>query len=151
MSRILHNQGWSNYLAILLIWGIAWLAPQYLVTFDWYATNFHLFQALNPLLLIYAIFALTADWWRRELGMILILQIFHNLGDAYFDSDWLQYNAKQTYLNFVELLIIAIGGGGTLIYRTTQALRNRADKSGRDRHYPHGRILSGKSGIAGHD
>lgn len=157
--RFLHQQGWTNYVLIWAAWWFAWFFPQ--LAGDWYDSQpiifgtmisiFHICQAIIPAILIFLIFRLTNEYWRVLLGMVLVLQIVHNLGDVYFDSDWLQYNAKQIYLNHIEQAIIGIGGGLTLLYRTTKALRNRADKSDRNRHNPHHRVLASQSGITGHD
>jgi len=159
--KFLREHGWVNYLLIWAVWWAGWFAPR--LAGDWYDNRivyfdglivfsvFHICQSLIPLFLIYIIFRLTFEKWRAILEIVLVMQIFHNLGDVYFDSDWLQYNARQTFLNHIEQFLIGIGAI-PLIYRTARMVwSKRADKSGRNRHNPHARVLSSQSGIAGHD
>ena len=142
---------WGKYCSILVIWAAFWYFPQPLSQFDFYGSNFHLLQAINPLFLIFIVFQLTNAWWRKELGIILVLQIFHNLGDVFLDSPWYRYDQIQSVLNALELFILLGFGLPTLIYDAMEAKRKsrdsrRADNNPDARH----RVKQSQQGIQGH-
>ena len=127
------SREWRNYWLILAVWVLFWYIPQPISHFDFYGENFHFLQAINPLILIYIVFRLTDAWWRKELGTILVLQIFHNLGDVFLDSPWERYDSIQALLNGLELLILVGFGLPTLIYETLDAKRKSRDSRSADR------------------
>jgi hypothetical protein len=127
-----------NYLAILLIWGAAWYLPTLPEVGGFYDQNFHTFQASISIFLLLAVFSLTKDWWRKELGCILVLQILLNVGDAFADFPFSNYDSIQSILNWLELVIILGFGIPTLAYKRTygddrpDSARNHSD-TGRSR------------------
>ena len=104
-----------RYLAILAVWFAAWLLPQYAGA--WYWPHFNLYQAMIPLFLLFAVFKLTREWWRTELGCVLVLQILLNVGDAMMDFPALNYDRIQASLNLIEIAIILGFGLPTLLIR----------------------------------
>ena len=128
MRQFLHQLGWTNYLAICLVWLLAYFLPIILIeNTSWYGQNFHIAQSLVPLFLIFAVYRLTQARWREELGFILILQILHNLADVVWEDSWQAYDLRQTVLNGMELAILLGWGLPELIYKTLKAHRMRRD------------------------
>jgi hypothetical protein len=104
-----------RYLAILIIWILAWWLPQ--LAGPGYDTHFHLWQSLISFGLLVAVLSLTDEWWRSEFAAVCVLQIMHSIGDFYFDFPAENYNAIQSTLNWLELTILLGAGGITEIIR----------------------------------
>ena len=152
MIQFLHRQGWSNYLALCVIWALAYFLPILAMEeTDIYGDHFHVFQAVIPLILIYSTLHLSDAWWKNELGMVLILQILHNLGDVVFDDAWQAYDYRQGILNILELLILIGCGLPTLIIKTYRAHRNAGvNRADVDKPDSDCRVAQSRQGISGH-
>ncbi len=140
----------QTYHGLLAIWILAYFLPQLAMNHtDWYGNWFHPLQACIPLLLIYAVFNLTTAWWREYLGYVLILQIFHNLGDVIFDDAWQIYDYRQGILNAMELCILVGCGLPTLLITTYLAHRTAGGLDNRGTHSD-SRVAAGRSGLSRH-
>jgi hypothetical protein len=84
-------------------------------------------QSAVAALLLWGVYQLTDEPWRKWFGVAVTFQIFLNLGDAISDYDPGQYNAIQAALNITEISIILLIGLPTLILRMRQ---NGIDKRG---------------------
>lgn len=74
-------------------------------------------QSSVAALLLWGVYQLTDEPWRKWFGVAVTFQIFLNLGDAISDYDPAQYNAIQAALNVTEICIIMLIGLPTLILR----------------------------------
>lgn len=104
-----------RYLSFFAIWAGVYLALTF--TGEWYYDHYQVYQASVALFLLYTSQTILKPfWWRKELGIVLTLQILLNCGDALYDWPPARYNTILDTLNFLELAIILIFGIGTFVH-----------------------------------
>jgi len=113
-----------RYLAILAVWLICYFAPMY--AGDWYDQNFPQWQSAISLFLLVFVLNVSRDWWRKEYACVCVLQILHNMSDAFLDFPAEHYNDITAILNLIEISILLGFGGGTELYRMIYGRHNRS-------------------------